>query len=50
MKLYDTWSLEEDKPRQCITKQRHHFADQGPSSQSCRVVICKSRGVICRIM
>ena len=24
-----------DKPRQCIKKQRHHFADKGPSSQSC---------------
>ena len=23
-----------DKPRQCIQKQRHHFADKGPSSQS----------------
>ena len=21
--------------RQCITKQRHHFADKGPYSQSC---------------
>ena len=23
-----------DKPRQCIKKQRHDFADKGPSSQS----------------
>ena len=23
-----------DKSRQCIKKQRHHFADKGPSSQS----------------
>ena len=23
-----------DKPKQCIKKQRHHFADKGPSSQS----------------
>ena len=23
-----------DKPRQHIKKQRHHFADKGPSSQS----------------
>ena len=23
-----------DKPRQCIKKQRYHFADKGPSSQS----------------
>ena len=35
MKLEDAWSLEEknDKPRQQIKKQRHHFADKGPSSQ-----------------
>ena len=24
------------KPRQCIKKQRHHFADKGPNSQSYR--------------
>ena len=37
MKLKDACSLEEsyDKPRQCIKKQRHHFAKKGPSSQSC---------------
>ena len=23
-----------EKARQCIKKQRHHFADKGPSSQS----------------
>ena len=23
-----------DKPRQCIKKQRHHFADKGPSGQN----------------
>ena len=36
MKLKDACSLEEssDKPRQCIKKQRHHFADKGLSSQS----------------
>ena len=36
MKLKDTCSLEEsyDKPRQYIKKQRHYFADKGPSSQS----------------
>ena len=30
------YSLEEsyDKPRQCIKKQRHHFANKGPYSQS----------------
>ena len=36
MKLKDACSLEEKlyKPRQHIKKQRHHFADQGPYSQS----------------
>ena len=36
MKLKDSWSLKKsyDKPRQCIKKQRHDFADKGPSSQS----------------
>ena len=36
MKLKDTCSLEEsyDWPRQYIKKQRHYFADKGPSSQS----------------
>ena len=29
-----TWKEMCDKPRQCIKKQRHHFADKGPSSQS----------------
>ena len=36
MKLKDACSLEEKlwNPRQCIKKQRHPFADEGPSSQS----------------
>ena len=36
MKLKHTFFLEEsyDKPRQTIKKQRHHFADKGPYSQS----------------
>jgi len=36
MKLKDTCSLEEsdDKPRQHNKKQRHHFANKGPYSQS----------------
>ena len=35
-KLKDACSLEGSyvKPRQCFKKQRHHFADKGPSSQS----------------
>ena len=28
------WMESYDKPRQCIKKQRHHFALKGPSSQS----------------
>ena len=27
------WKRSYDKPRQCIKKQRHHFADKGPYSQ-----------------
>ena len=36
MKLKDACSLEEsyDQPRQDIKKQRHYFANKGPSSQS----------------
>ena len=35
MKLKDTsWKESCDKPRQHIKKQRHHFADKGPDSQS----------------
>ena len=35
MKLKDAYSLEEhyDQPRQHIQKQRHYFANEGPSSQ-----------------
>ena len=28
------WKKSRDKSRQCIKKQRHHFGDKGPSSQS----------------
>ena len=28
------WKESYDKPRQCIKKQRHYFADKGPSSQA----------------
>ena len=36
MKLKDACSLEEkfDQPRQHIEKQRHYFANKGPSNQS----------------
>ena len=29
------WEESYDKPRQCIERQRHHFADKNPYSQSC---------------
>ena len=29
------WKKKYDKPKQHIKKQRHHFADKGPRSQSC---------------
>ena len=35
MKIKDTlWKKSYDQPRQHIKKQRHHFANKGPSSQS----------------
>ena len=36
MKLKDACSLDEkyDQPRQHVKKQRHYFANKGPSSQS----------------
>ena len=33
-KTLDPWKESFDKPRQHIQKQRHHFADKGPHSQS----------------
>ena len=30
------WKENHDKPRQCVKKQRHHFANKGPYSQSYR--------------
>ena len=35
LKLLAPWQKSYDKTRQHIKRQRHHFADQGPSSQSC---------------
>ena len=32
--LKDAWKQSYDKPRQCIKKQRHHFANKGLYSQS----------------
>ena len=34
LKTFAPWKKRYDKPRQCIRKQRHHFADKGPYSQS----------------
>ena len=33
-KMFAPWKESYDKPRQHIKKQRHHFADKGPYSQS----------------
>ena len=33
-KILAPWKKSYDKPRQCIKKQRCHFANKGPSSQS----------------
>ena len=35
MELEDSafWKESYDKPRQCIEKQRHHFANKGPYSK-----------------
>ena len=32
--MFAPWKKSYDKPRQFIKKQRHYFADQGPSSES----------------
>ena len=34
LKMLAPWKKSYDKPRQSIKKQRHHFADKGPYSQS----------------
>ena len=34
IKMLVPWKKSYDQPRQCIKKQRHHFADKGLSSQS----------------
>ena len=33
-KALTPWKKSSDKPRQCIKKQRHHFADKDPPRQS----------------
>ena len=32
IKTFAPWKKSYDKPRQCIKKERHHFADKGPYS------------------
>ena len=32
--MFALWKKSSDKPKQCIKKQRHYFADKGPYSQS----------------
>ena len=34
LKMLAPWKKSYDKPRQCIKKPKHHFANKGPSSQS----------------
>ena len=34
IKMHASWKKSYDKPRKHIRKQRHHFLDKGPSSQS----------------
>ena len=34
IKMLVPWKKSYDQPRQCIKRQRHHFADKGLSSQS----------------
>ena len=35
MKMVAPWKKSYDKTRQHVKKQRHHFANKGPSSQRC---------------
>ena len=35
LKMLTPWKISYDKHRQYIKKQRHHFANQGPYTQSC---------------
>ena len=35
IQTFAPWNRSYDKPRQCIKKDRHHFADYDPPSQGC---------------
>ena len=43
-KTLASWKGSYDKPRQCIKKQRHHFADKGPYSNGFSVVMHGCKG------
>ena len=49
-KMLASWKKSYDKPRQHIKKQRHYFADKGPSSQSYDLLVvmygCESWTII----
>ena len=55
LKMLASWKESYDKPRQHIKKQRHHFPDKGPYSQShgfssshvCDVLLLYSHGCEC---
>ena len=34
LKMLAPWKKSYDKPKQCIKKQRHHFANRGPYSKA----------------
>ena len=34
IKMFALWRKFYDKPRQCVKKQSHHFADKGPYSKA----------------
>ena len=34
LKMFAPWKERYDKPRQCIKKQRYHFANKGPNNQN----------------
>ena len=40
--MFTPWKKSHDQPRQHIKKQRHYFANKGPSSQGCGMYGCES--------
>ena len=39
-KVIESWQESYDKPKECIKKQRHHFASKGLYSQVFSVAMC----------